>query len=188
MKIERVRLTAPPDADPQLGYWVAAMDDVREDLKRSVKEKTSEDELTWQPYPGANSIGVLLLHIAHTEAWWIEEMIANKPLSEEYKRTYLFNLYGPGRPAPTALRKPYQWYLEKLDKARTRTRKILLKFKDHDLDTIRFQEEGFERIEFSIRWILYHLVEHEAHHRGQIIHLRNVHRHLIQPPAAEKKK
>lgn len=180
MRIERVRLTAPPDAEPQLGYWIAAMDDVREDLKRSIKNKMTDDELVWQPFPGANSIGVLILHIAHTEAWWLEEMVASRPLKDDFKKTYLFNEYGPGKPAPKAPNKPYQWYLERLDKVRTRTRKLLLKYHDKDLDTIRYQEEGFERIEFSIRWILYHLVEHEAHHRGQINMIRSWYQEHIE--------
>ncbi len=180
MRIERVRLTAPPDADSQLGYWIAAMDDVREDLKKSLKGKLPEAELVWQPYPNVNSIGILILHIAHTEAWWIEEMIAGRQLSDEFKKTYLFSEYGPGRPTPKAPFNPHQWYTEKLDKIRTRTRKFWLKYKDHDLDTIRYQEEGFERIEFSIRWILYHLVEHEAHHRGQIIVLRKIYKNLVK--------
>ncbi len=183
MRIERVRLTPPPDADPQLGYWVAAMDDVREDLKRSLKIKLTEDEIAWQPYTGANSIGIQILQIAHTEAWWIKEMIGSRPLSDDFKKTYLFSEFAPGRPAPNAPGKPYQWYMEKMDKVRTRTRKLLLKYRDDDLDTIRYQEEGFERIEFSIRWILYHLVEHEAHHRGQIYMLRKLYEQLNEPPA-----
>ncbi|OQY30435.1 MAG: hypothetical protein B6244_00785 [Candidatus Cloacimonetes bacterium 4572_55] len=167
----------PPDADLQLGYWIASMDDVREDLKQSLKGRISEKELVWQSYQGGSSIGVLLLHIAHTEAWWIEEMIAGGRLSDSFKKDYLFKEFGPGKPAPPAPRKPYQWYFEKMDKVRTRTRKILLKHRDDDLDTIRYQEEGYERIEFSIRWIFYHLIEHEAHHRGQILMLRNLFRH-----------
>lgn len=182
MRIERVRLTPPPDAEEQLGYWVAAMDDIREELKRSLKG-ISENELIWQPNPEINSIGTLLLHLAHTESWWIEEMIAGKSLSAEFKKQSLFDEFGAGKTSPPAPHHPYQWYFERLDKARTRTRKTLLKLKDLNLNDIRYHEEGFERIEFSVRWILYHLVEHEAYHRGQITQLRRLYTHLTTTPS-----
>ena len=172
MRIERVKLTPPPDVESQLGYWVASMDDIRENLKREVKGST-EDELCWQPFPEGDTMGNILLHIAHSESYWIEKMIARKEPSFEIKKELLINEFGPNQTGISTPRQPYQWYFEKLDKTRTRARKTLLKLKDLNLDDIRYQEEGFERIEFSVRWILYHLVEQEAYFRGQIVMIRS---------------
>jgi uncharacterized damage-inducible protein DinB len=48
---------------------------------------------------------------------------------------------------------------------------------DDDLarDVHRRRVDGSERV-FNVGWVLYHILEHEAGHRGQINLLRHLHR------------
>ena len=51
---------------------------------------------------------------------------------------------------------------------------VLAEFKDSDLERIFSIERGGEAHERSLRWILHHLIDHEAQHKGQILMLKRL--------------
>lgn len=68
METEREVLTLEPMAgDPEVGRWLAAMEDARRATLRAL-EGLSDETLDWSPDPASNSIGTLLYHIALVEA------------------------------------------------------------------------------------------------------------------------
>ena len=52
---------------------------------------------------------------------------------------------------------------------------VLAKLQDHDLGRLfGYENREGERIEKSLRWILHHLIDHEAQHKGQILMLKRL--------------
>jgi hypothetical protein len=64
----RQRLTLEPIADdPEVGRWLAALEDGRRDTLREL-ERVTPEMVDWYPDAPLNSIGSLLYHIALIEA------------------------------------------------------------------------------------------------------------------------
>src|SRR6266508_255093 len=73
--VERKRLTLDPVApDPEVGRWLAALQDARGRTLRDLDGVTDE-EIDRRPFEGANSIGTVLYHIAAIETDWLFEEI-----------------------------------------------------------------------------------------------------------------
>lgn len=148
---------------PRIGLYVAQMDDVRRRTKAYVKDLTQE-QLAWHPQPNVESIGTLLLHIAAVERSWIGEDIEHRPMGEEWKIGFPIR-FG----IPQISGKPLAYYFEQLNAIRAETHAALARLTDDDLQqAITPLDSGDSTEQYSIEWILYHLVEHEAHHKGQI--------------------
>ena len=68
---ERQRLTLEPIGDdPEVGRWLAALEDGRRDTLREL-EQVTPGMVDWYPDAPLNSIGALLYHIALIEADWV---------------------------------------------------------------------------------------------------------------------
>jgi uncharacterized damage-inducible protein DinB len=150
---------------PTVGKYLSLMEDVRRRTLEYAEGLTAE-QLSWHPNPKVESIGTLLLHIAAAEHSYIQEDIMRIPMGEEWKIAFpiRFNI-------PQVSGKELQYYMNKLNEVRVETRKVLINLLDDDLEKVISPLEpaaGNEEIEFSIEWLLYHLIEHEAHHKGQI--------------------
>ena len=71
----RERLVLEPIADdPEVGRWLAALEDGRRDTLREL-ETVRPEMLDWRPDAPLNSIGTLLYHVALVEASWLLEDI-----------------------------------------------------------------------------------------------------------------
>jgi uncharacterized damage-inducible protein DinB len=120
--------------------------------------------LVWQPFPNGHSIGALLLHMADVEAFWLHEVAGQQPLSEELKETVLSDetqQYYVLWPRPP--QRPLAWYFAQQGGIRARTREIVCELDDAGLPC------RFGRQEFTLRWLLHHVLTHEAYHGGQAV-------------------
>jgi uncharacterized damage-inducible protein DinB len=64
--------------------------------------------------------------------------------------------------------------LAEIEKIRNQTRDVLFARNDDDLDQlISFERKG-KTTQHSLRWILHHLMDHEAQHKGQILMLKRI--------------
>jgi uncharacterized damage-inducible protein DinB len=160
--------------------FVWQMEDQRRQLLAGVAGLTAP-ELEWQPAPGMNSIGMLLAHVAYAESHIVQVGIEGKPdsdtvsaigLSEEQEGMPL----APGAPPSPALRgRPLADFEEMLGRARRATLRVASTLADEDLArrVVRQRPDGSTRV-FDVAWVFYHLIEHEAGHRGQIGLLRHL--------------
>jgi uncharacterized damage-inducible protein DinB len=151
--------------DPIIGLYVAQLDDVRARTKRYADGLT-ESQLAWHPNPKVESIGTLLLHIAAVEVSWIQEDIGRKPMGEEWKIAFPIRF-----DIPQVSDKRLEYFLDLLDSTRAATRDQLASLSDDDLARAVVSLESADDPDaprYTIEWILYHLLEHEAHHTGQI--------------------
>jgi uncharacterized damage-inducible protein DinB len=160
------RTIAPlPGFVPPVGQFVAQMEDVRRQLKKYVEGLTPE-QLSWYPNPKVESIGTLLLHIAAVECSWIGEDIMRRPMADDWKIAFPIRF---GIPQITG--QPLDYYVKTLDAVREQTKKDLATLRADDLPhLIKPLDPGdpSSTMNFSVEWILYHVIEHEAHHKGQI--------------------
>lgn len=158
-----ISIACPEGLSPRVGKYFAQLEDVRRETKRYVAGLTPE-KLSWTPHSTVESIGTQLLHIAGVERSWIGEDIEGRPMGEEWALAFPLRVS-----LPQVQGEPLEFFLEKLDAVRAETRDALSRLTDDDLNrevqTLGSPPDGEA---FTIEWILYHLVEHEAHHRGQI--------------------
>ena len=159
-----------------------------DDQSRRLTEDTrgaGPDELAWQPAPGMNTIGMLLAHIAAVEVGWVRAAIHGLDRDSGQvlgvtKREIGLPLAPDAPPAPAVTGRALPYFDDLLARARAYTKSEIATLTDADLDR-RFRtpatwEPGGGEFEGTIGWMLYHLVEHEAGHYGQINLLRHQYR------------
>ncbi len=165
-------LTATPDLSPGVGFYFAGMEEVRQQVHESVTTMAAED-VGRPAIAGAHSIGALVLHIGEAEWWWMQCIVSGHKLTAEdrsapfwdvLKNPELFD--GKGYSA--------EFCLDEASKIRRQTRELLARFTDDDLERIFTSERRGVTYDHSLRWILHHLIDHEAQHKGQILMLKRL--------------
>jgi hypothetical protein len=183
--LERVVLIVPPGYQSrEAASTMAQLDDqsmrLREDL-----EGVTPEELSWQPSPGMNTIGMLLAHNAIVEVFWSLIAIRGVPLvpgvPPDIAPVIGLGIDGDGipiaegDPPPAGLAgKDFAFYLDLLERARAYAKDSAKQVTDADLDPVRERlRRNGAREQYTVRWVLYHLVEHFAGHYGQMLLLRH---------------
>jgi len=172
----------------QVGLFVAQLDDQNRRLLKDV-EGITPAELEWQSAPGLNTIGMLLTHIALVEAWWIHVgplaagsvEAAAEPLPGilgiTFKDDGLPIEEAGGQPPKVLAGRDLSFYEDLLRKARNFTKECTVSMTDADLDRTGSLKRGDgSKGTYTVRWVLYHLLEHEAAHYGQISFIRHQYR------------
>jgi uncharacterized damage-inducible protein DinB len=160
---------------PEVGRWFAALEEVRLGTFLFLHDLAPE-QLSWTPGPEMNSIGTLLNHIAESEAFWILERIGGRPLPAERRELYRMDVFGVPH-VPQAPRASTAFFIGILSDLRTETQEVLAGITDQDLDGKRVWNDPHrpeDQEVFTVRWILNHVLLHEAHHRGEIAMTRRM--------------
>src|SRR5579862_6538964 len=147
--------------EPQIGLLLAMLDDNTREWRKELGA-VSDAAVVWQPFPKGHSIGGLILHIADVEAWWLHEVAGQQPRTPEERDALLSSAtdqYAVSWPSPPA--QPLPWYLSQHDAVRSRTREIVGALDDPALERTERSNA------FTIRWLLHHVITHEAYHGGQ---------------------
>ena len=179
--VNRTLEPAPGMKSKRVGLMLWQLDDQSRRLMEDTRGATPE-ELAWQPAPGMNTIGMLLAHVALVEAAWIgaaaREMEWAKVDVLPVKWPDCGIPLAPGAPPPPALRgRNLAFYDDVLARARAFTKESLAPLADADLDRnrVRVRLDG-TRFDYNAGWALYHVLEHEAGHYGQVNLLRHQYR------------
>lgn len=137
------------------------------------------EELQWQLSRGSNTVGMLLAHLAVTEAYWLN-VAPFKSTASVDEDSIVCSIVGirtndDGMPLPPDGEHPTilwskQWkdYYGMIQKARTRTHELTASWTDDEM-AATFDLEGQM---VSNAWVLYHLFEHFCSHFGQILQIR----------------
>lgn len=164
----------------EIGIFLAQLEDQSRRLEEDLEGITA-DELEWQPGPGMNTIGMLLAHLAIVEIWWAGLALdLESPVTEPVIGIGMdgdgMPLREDGTPPAHLAAKDLAYYRDLLARARAYVRETYARMMDPDLNrTItRAWDEGARA--YSVRWILYHTLEHFAGHYGQILLLRHMYR------------
>lgn len=131
--------------------------EVRTEMVDGTRSLTDE-QLAWTAPNHTNSIGKLLEHIAEAECWWIS-IIATKSITEEEADLEGFEKKMSAEKLFALLEK---YFLE--------TQKFMEANDTSSWDTIMYDVPARSK-PVSLRWLAWHVVEHQARHRGQIFML-----------------
>ena len=169
--------------------FFAQVEDQARILRESI-QGTSPQELEWQPERGMNTIGMLLAHNAIVDVFWTQLAILG------IKETDSMPVLGismdddgmpiaPDAEGPANLKgKPLAFYEDLLARGRAYVKEAWGKVSDADMDKeiTRERPDGSRRV-LSVRWAMYHILEHYAGHRGQIQLLRHLYRATVGAPS-----
>ena len=167
---QRKVIETPPGYDPEIGRWLWALEDGRRRTKEALAG-VDPRVVDWAPPEGGNSIGTILYHLALIEADWLyvevleqesypDEVAALLPHEDRDERGLLTRLQGVGLDA----------YLGRLDAIRDR---LLAAFRELPLEEFR-RVRHLPDYDVTPEWVVHHLMQHEAEHRGQIGMLRKL--------------
>jgi len=174
---------------PEAASFYAQLEDQARILRESVQGMTPQ-ELEWQPERGMNTIGMLLAHNAIVDVFWTQLAILGITETDSLSAIGI-SMDDDGMPlaaeaeGPANLKgKPLAFYEDLLARGRAFVREAWAKVSDADLDKqiTRDRPDGSKRI-LSVRWAMYHIIEHYTGHRGQVQLLRHLYRATIGTPS-----
>jgi uncharacterized damage-inducible protein DinB len=111
----------------------------------------SQDELTHPVYPGGWTVGHTALHIADAEEGWFRHIAVQE--IQAWPSHFTLENYPTKRTIKSLLSETH-----------TKTMDYLHTLTIDDLDTIIETKWG----NFSLAFIIWHVIEHEIHHRGEL--------------------
>lgn len=166
---EQDRRLVPVTAySPGVGRFVAMLEETRWRLLRDLEdfdEAFLDGGLPWSP----NAIGTLLYHVAAIELdWTFADILETDVFPEGVEDWFPVDVReDDGRLTPVI--EPLHRHLERLAWVRGHLLEALRGLDDQDLD--RVVSAGTPS-EGTIGWVLQHLMQHEAEHRGQMGEIR----------------
>lgn len=158
--------------EPTYGLMLAMLQDGTREWREEL-EQIDVDTILWQPNPGAYSIGGLMLHMAECEVYWIEQFCLDKepsPADEELFLSKEIDQYAGKWPQPP--REPLSYYYGILDDVRVRTFRAVKDMPPPDVMKSRGNDQ------FSMAWVLSHIIGHDSYHGGQIVMLNELYSRL----------
>lgn len=166
------KLDPHPGLSREIGFYLSGMEEVRAQVREAVKNLNKE-QIGRRAFLGAQPIGALVLHIGEAEWWWMQCIVAGHQLTDQDRRApYWDVLEDPEMFAS----KDYDaaFCIEQIDLIRNQTRDLLFARSDKDLEQLHCLTRKGVTNEHTLRWILHHLIDHEAQHKGQILMLKRL--------------
>lgn len=150
--------------EEEIGRWLWCLEDVRRTL---ITELTGiRQDLLDKKLGERHTIGTLLYHIALIEADWLYVEVLGTDWDPEISSLFPLECRIGGK-----LTHFEGESLEQHFYRLTKVREVFLSyFRSMDLNDWR-KPRVLEQYEVTPEWVVYHLVEHESHHRGQIFQL-----------------
>jgi uncharacterized damage-inducible protein DinB len=158
--------------NPQVDLLKWMFEDIRKTTINGVSHLTKEQLFT-PPIEGEYPIGAYLMHFAECDLGWLETISGKKIPDDIKKRSYYsawFDVpkedYNPPKEAPEI-----KEYFDVIEITRNMFLDYVSSLKDSELEnTVTIKRGDKERV-CSKKWIIYHVLEHEAHTRGQMFML-----------------
>jgi uncharacterized damage-inducible protein DinB len=154
-------------AEPAIGQWLWALHDTRQRTLRELGHVTAAI-IDWVPPGNTSSIGTVLYHIADIEADWLYVEVLEASLPPEVAALFPSTT----RDAQGNLTQIQGFSIEQ-HLSRLATVRGLLLDVYQQMGLLDFRRaRSFAKYDVTPEWVLHHLIQHEAEHRGQIGSLR----------------
>jgi len=146
-----------------------------EDLRKvtlSGVDYLTKEQLFQSPIEGEFPIGAYMMHLAECDIFWLETLSGTEVPDDLKKKSYSDSWFDSGPDSnPPKVAPEVSEYLESMEMTRKLFLDYVSEMKDSELDEsiILKRKSGDKNI--SKKWIIYHIIEHEAHTRGQIFML-----------------
>jgi uncharacterized damage-inducible protein DinB len=149
---------------PEVAVYMKMLEQSTSEWRGMLGTDVTPAQLVHQAYPGAHSIGAVLLHMADSEAIWTMEVLAGGSVPAALKKELLADETDAWNGKwPVVPSEPLAYYYEKQDRVREHTLRVLAGLTDIEKDVSAWGNT------FTIRWILGHMVSHDSQHGGQAI-------------------
>ena len=166
-----------PAASDELGRWLWAMEDARRRTLEMI-EGASPEELDWVAPGIENTIGTILYHIALIECDYLcIDILGIQGYFDDLKSLLPFDSHDEQRRLTVVHYLSLQDYTEKLDAVRARFLEIVSPFDREQLATSRLLLEY--EYDITPEWVLYHMIQHESEHCGEIGTIRSLYNAAI---------
>ncbi len=160
--------TPPPTAEPLIGDWLAALAEARGRTKTALLG-IDQATLDWQPPRGGNGIGTLLYHIAVIEADWLSVEVREEPdYPPEMVALFPHDVRDAAGRLTVITGLDLAAHLIRLDAVRAQFLTTFAAMSLADFTRIRVLPE----YDVTPQWVVHHLSQHEAEHRGEIGYTR----------------
>lgn len=156
----------PGYPDP-IGLDLARLGDARSRTLRAV-EGLSQTQLDAEPVGGGNAVGTLLYHLAAIETDWLYTEILEEPFPEDITALFPVDVRDAGGRLSLVVGVPLGAHLDRLGFVRGR---FLERLSGIGLENYR-RPRSLPDYDVTPEWVLHHLAQHEALHRGQMLTLR----------------
>lgn len=162
--------TDPPLAADEATTLVAFLDYHRDTLRMKAEGLTAE-QLGQRLSPSTLTLGALLKHVALNEASWFGEVLHGRPMPEpwasaDWDADRDWEITSAATDSPEELRRIMD---ESVEQAR---RDIDAALAEGGLDFRSAKLDRKENQQFTLRWILLHMIEEYARHNGHADFLR----------------
>jgi len=152
----------------EIGVWWAAVGDCRA-LTLEVIAGIRNDELDWVCPLSRNTIGTLLYHIAAIELDWLHAEILEQEFPDDFRSWFPHDVRDSQGNLTTVAGDSAQRHEERLHYVRNRLVGVLGAMSLSEFLRVRH----LEAYDVTPQWVVHHLLQHEAEHRGQIAILRH---------------
>jgi uncharacterized damage-inducible protein DinB len=162
----RTLLVSPlPEYEEEIGRWLWCLEDVRRTL---IKELTGiSQSILDTKIDERQTIGALLYHIALIEADWLYVEVLDTEWDPEISSLFPLDSRSEDGSLTHIEEQSLEEHFYRLNKVRE---VFLSHFRSMDLTDWR-KPRVLEHYDVTPEWVVYHLIEHESHHRGQIFQL-----------------
>jgi uncharacterized damage-inducible protein DinB len=176
----KIFVLQPVADDPEVGRWLAALEDARRDTIRELSGVTPQ-MLDWRPDAPLNSIGTLLYHIALIEtSWLLDDIFEGEPGPEWLQSLLPFtDRDGSGRLIQVDGER-IDIHLQRLSAVRAYLLERLRPMSNGDFHRVRH----LASYDAAPDWVLHHLLQHEAEHRSHIAWLRDTYPVDLRAPVS----
>ena len=159
--MQRLVLDPLPDAaDPEVGRWLAALEEVRRDTLAVIAE-IPPDAIDTDLGDGADTLGTVLYHVALVEADWVYSDVLDR--GDDPLMSALFPLddrIEGGRLSPMR-GVSLADHLARLERVRALVLDALAPMSEGEFHRVRVRDD----VEVSASWVAFHLIDHEVEHR-----------------------
>lgn len=161
----RRRYVMAPSRDPapEIAVWLWALDDVRKGTLAAVDGWTLA-QLDAVPEGGVNSAGTLLYHLAATEMAWLYEDVLERPFPMSVTAQLAYPYRDDSGHLWPVRGEDLDAHARRLAACRSILVSAFEKLSRSDFQRVRRLED----YDVTPEWVIYHLLEHEAHHRAEI--------------------
>jgi uncharacterized damage-inducible protein DinB len=167
--LEHLQVAPRPHATADIGRCLWALEETRRRTKEAVRG-IGPPVLDWQPFSGGNSIGTLLYHIAAIELDWLyaDVLEGHVPWPPELAALFTTDVRDENGQLSAVRGVSVADHLQRLDSVR---RHLVTTLQPMRLPDFR-RTRRLPTYAVTPEWVVHHLMQHEAEHRGQITLLR----------------
>jgi len=165
MKSRRSLIVVPDTGgDPSSARWLWALDDARQRTLTQLADLPAT-YLDWTPPAGENSIGTLLYHIAAIEADWLSAEVREEvPFAPDLAALFPRDVRDRTGRLSVVAGLTLAEHLARLATTRAELSRTFRALSPADFRRVRTLSD----YDVTPEWVLHHLIQHEAGHRGEI--------------------